>query len=333
MPCRDRSIRPAPVAVVSLLLLAGCTVSVKHTPSPAAAPPPPATASPAPRAGGAPAPAWVELRDATFRGITESAQPVTLAGGRWEGAPFVEAGAARPSVELLESVYLSGDLNDDGDGEAVVMLAGSSGGTGVNSYVSVMGRRDGRLENLGTAPLGDRVQIRSARIDGRRILVDLVQAGPADAACCPGDLVSRTFALSGDSLIEPVLAATTGRLALAAFADREWLLRAWNVGEAAADAPPVTLTLKEGRIEGHAGCNAYFATATDGETPGAVVIGPLGSTRKICEPPLTAVEDRYLRQLEHVTRYGFMAGRLALSYQTDAGAGAMLFEARPGMSR
>jgi hypothetical protein len=37
--------------------------------------------------------------------------------------------------------------------------------------------------------------------------------------------------------------------------------------------------------------------------------------------------------LEHVKRCGFLAGRLALSYQTDAGAGAMLFEERPGISR
>jgi len=313
-------------ASVSVLFLAGCTGGVKCAPSPAAA-------SPAPPAGGAPAPSWDELRDATFRGIGEAAQPVTLAGGRWEGEPWVKGGAARPSVALIENVYLSGDLDGDGEGEAVVMLGGCSGGSGFNSYLSVMGRRGGRPGNLGTALLGDRVQIRGARIDGQRILVDLVQAGPSDAACCPGDLVSRRFALSGDGLIEPVPATTTGRLALAAFAGREWLLRAWNVGEAAPDVPPVTLTLEDGRIAGNAGCNSYFATATDGENPGAIVIGPIGSTRKICEPPLTDVEDRYLRQLSHVTRYGFMFGRLTLTYQIDAGAGAMLFEARSRMLR
>jgi heat shock protein HslJ len=308
---------PGLVPILSVLFLAGCGKSV---PSPAPAP----VALPA---EGAPAPTWDELRDATFHGIGETEQPLALKGGRWEGPPLVEGGAARPAVELLESMYLSGDLNGDGADEAVVLLAESSGGTGVNSYLAVVGRRGNRLENLGTALLGDRVQLRGATLEGRRIRVDLVQGGPTDAACCPGELASRTLELSDKGLNEPIPARLTGRLTLATLANRDWLLRAWNVGEPAPDVPPVTLMLTDGRIAGSAGCNSYSAAVTDGEGgPGAIVIGPIGSTRKICEPSLSDVEDRYLGSLSHVTRYGFWLGHLALTYATDTGVGTLLFE-------
>lgn len=142
----------------------------------------------------------------------------------------------------------------------------------------------------------------------------------------PGELVTRTFELSGSRLAEPIAATTTGRLALATLGGHEWVLHAWNVGEAAPDTPPVTLTYGGGRLTGNAGCNSYFATAADGDSPGGLVLGAAGATEKLCPPPMMEVEDRYLRQLRRVTRYGFLLGRLALTYQTDDGVGAMLFE-------
>lgn len=167
-----------PVAVASALLDTGCLGAEREAPAAA-------IASAKSAASEATAPAWTELRGATFHGLGESKQPVTLRDGRWEGAPFVEGGASRPAVELIADFHLSGDLNGDGAGEAVVLLAGSSGGTGTNSYLAVAGRKEGRIENLATGLLGDRVQLRSAKMNRRRILLELVQAGPSDAACCP----------------------------------------------------------------------------------------------------------------------------------------------------
>jgi len=313
---------PLPVCALALLALAACQPAGQGTSS--SATPTPASAA----AKSAAAPRWEELRGATFLGFEESEQPVTLVDGHWEGAPFVEGGASRPTIDLIEDLRLVGDLDGDGGEEAVVLLAGSSGGSGTFSYLAAVGRDGAAVANLGTALLGDRVQLRSARTDGRRIVVDLVQAGPDDAACCPGDLVTRTFELSGAGLTEPVPPAVTGRLGLDTIADGEWVLRAWDLGEPAPAAPEVTLTMKEGRLGGSAGCNSYSAGVTAGDAPGELALGPAVSTRKACPPPEMEVEDRYLRQLEGARRFGFQSGRLALSCALEDGIVTMLFERR-----
>lgn len=297
----------------SLLLLAGCPSGDRESASSA-----PSKSTQAPR--------WEELRGATFLGLEESAQPVTLGDGRWEGAPFGEGGASRPTIELAKRFRLTGDLDGDGAEEAVVLLSGGSGGSGRRSYLAVVGRRDDRLANLGTAMLGDRVQLREGRIEGRRILLDLVQAGPADAACCPGELVTRTFELSGKGLSEPVPPVSTGRLGLDTLAGRTWVLKAWNLGEPAPEAPEVTLQVEDARLVGSSGCNTFSAGASAGEQPGDLVLGPVVSTRKSCPPPEMEVESRFLGQLGGARRFGFLVGRLAVTCEANGALGTLLFE-------
>jgi heat shock protein HslJ len=173
------------------------------------------------------------------------------------------------------------------------------------------------------------VQVRDAKIDGRRIVVDLVQAGENDAACCPGDLVTRTWELAGAALKEgtPV---KTGRLSIDVLAGPEWVLKAWAWEEAAPAAPEVTLKLDGGRLAGSAGCNGYFAPVKAGGSPGDMRVGPAGSTRKMCPDAEMAVEQRFLDQLAGVTQLRFVAGQLALPYTTqDKSFGVMLFDRRP----
>ena len=48
-----------------------------------------------------------------------------------------------------------------------------------------------------------------------------------------------------------------------------------------------------------------------------------------CAPPAMDLEGRFLRQLQAVTGYTFVAGQLALEYKVDASYGAMRFDAAP----
>jgi heat shock protein HslJ len=48
----------------------------------------------------------------------------------------------------------------------------------------------------------------------------------------------------------------------------------------------------------------------------------------MCPPEQMAVEDRFLKQLAGVKKFGFMVGQLALSYETDGVWGSMLFDPR-----
>jgi len=288
----------------------------------------PALVSPAPQVDRT-APAVPELKNATYRGVEEAASAITLTDGRWEGAPFEPGAASRPSVTFVRDFRLAGDLDGDGAEEAVVLLAANAGGSGETSYLAVVGRRGGKPGNVGTARIGDRVQVRDARISGRRIVLDVVQAGRDDAACCPGDLVTRSWELAGGALREDA-PMRTGRLSLDALAGSEWVLKSWAWDEAAPVSPEVTLKLDGTRLAGSAGCNNYFAPAQPGSSPGALTIGPAGATRMMCTEAAMAVETRFLQQLGGVIQLQFIAGQLALSYtKPDGPIGVMLFDRRP----
>ena len=46
----------------------------------------------------------------TYHGFEEPEGPVRLEDGRWEGAPLVQGGAARPSVVFVRDFRLVGDV-------------------------------------------------------------------------------------------------------------------------------------------------------------------------------------------------------------------------------
>jgi heat shock protein HslJ len=110
--------------------------------------------------------------------------------------------------------------------------------------------------------------------------------------------------------------------------DATWVLRAWSFEEPAPATPEVTLEWKDGRVSGSSGCNRYFATVTAGDHPGDLKVGPAAGTRKACPAQETEVEGRWLRQLEHVVKYGFLVGQLALTYDLDGRIDVMLFARR-----
>jgi heat shock protein HslJ len=268
-----------------------------------------------------------ELKNATYAGLGERVGAVTLANGRWTGAPPVLGAASRPSVELVEDFRVLGDLDGDGLEEAVVALTYSSGGTAVVSFLAVVARTDGTLRNVATTMLGDRVQVRSARVDDGRLLVSAVRAGENDAACCPGDLVEWQWTL-GEGRLNTPGAVRTGRLSLATLAGTVWILRAWNITAPAESEPVVTLSYDAGRFTGTSGCNRYFAVVEGGAVAGEVKVGPVAGTRMACPEPQSSVEARFLQQLGGARTFGFMLGRLAISYtKGDGSRGTMLFEA------
>ena len=144
------------------------------------------------------APTLEELGNTTYRGVEEAGGPVTLVNGRWEGKPYAEGGASRPSVTLARDFRLAGDIDGDGREETVALLVAGTGGTGEMVYLAVTARSGAGLANLATVAVGDRVQVRDARIEAHRLVVDVLQAGAGDALCCPTDLVTHAWELRND---------------------------------------------------------------------------------------------------------------------------------------
>jgi len=270
-------------------------------------------------AGGAPT--AFELAHATYTGIMDG--PVTLTAGRWEGEPSVEGGASRPTVGLVDHFILIGDLDADGLDEAVALLWESSGGSGIRLYLAVMGHRDGDIENFGTTLIGDRVQIRSGTVDDGRITLDIVRAGPEDAACCPTEKALATWALSGDGLSQ-IADETIGTLSLDDLGGHGWVLTELGREQPLPEDVEISLLFQDDRVSGSSGCNNYFAGVL-APNPGELAFNGMGATRMACPEPMMDLERRYLSALAGASGYRFHAGRLVLTCDIDEGPQALIF--------
>ncbi len=268
-----------------------------------------------------PAPTLDELKNASYRGLELPQEPITLKDGKWEGP--------QDMVTWTRGAVATGDLDGAAGEETAVILTRTGTGSGSFSYLAVVRRSGGRIENMATLFVGDRVQVRAMRIQDARVHVDLVQAGPADAACCPGDLVTRSWSLASGRLLETGPPQPSGRLTVSAIGTATWVLRWWSWDEAAPATPEVTLSFADGMLGGSAGCNHYNAQVADGSSPGDVSISRALGTLMACPEPIMEVEARFLRQLAAVTKFGFLPGQLVLTYTHDGAVRTMILEARP----
>jgi heat shock protein HslJ len=269
-------------------------------------------------------PTTEELANATYAGVLD--KPVTLTDGRWEGAPFVDGGASRPSVGLVKNFALTGDINGDGRDDAVVLLWESSGGSGTRNFLAAMSRANGAVVNLGTELIGDRVQVKEGFISDGSITLDLIETGPGDAACCPSQKALIGWKLT-DGRLERVDSEITGTLSLADLQGTEWVLAEIGPGGPVAENPPVTIVFAGDRVAGNGGCNGYFGTVSS-QAPGRLAFSAMGATMKICPEPGNDLERRYLRALAGGSTYGFIAGRLVIGCETDDGLVQLLFRRR-----
>ena len=146
-------------------------------------------------------PSIAEIGNATIEGIYDD--PILLSEGVFEGEPFVEGGASRPRVELLDH-HVSGELGASPGDETAAFLSENSGGSGTFLYLAVIGRDSGKIKNLDTVLIGDRVQVEGVRLEHGAIVVDVLQSGPDDPMCCPTESATRAWRLERGELVEVV---------------------------------------------------------------------------------------------------------------------------------
>jgi len=141
------------------------------------------------------------LKNATYPSEWGESGAITLTDGGYEGDPFVEGGASRPIVILVEPVAF-GDLDGDGVEDAAVILAANAGGSGTFISLEAVRNEGGEPVHVATYSLGDRARIESLAIEGGQIVLEMITHGPDDPLCCPTQLVRNVYALEGDTLIE-----------------------------------------------------------------------------------------------------------------------------------
>lgn len=262
-----------------------------------------------------------QLKNLDYRGIYE--QPISLKNGVYEGEPFVQGGASRPSAQLVDEPFLIMDLDGDGIDEAVVLITENSGGSGVYTYLAVVAWHDNKLQNVAALRLGDRVQVRSLDFEGNSLAMQLLVAGRGEPLCCPTQKLRNLYSFQSRELIQ-VASEETGQLSIADLEGTIWKLSHFSREQTLPQGIEVILAFSDGRVSGKSGCNRYFG-GVNSSAPGGINFSPMGATMMACASSIMEVEQKYLRALEKVKRFGFQNGRLILGYKQDGIWEALLF--------
>jgi heat shock protein HslJ len=271
--------------------------------------------------GPPPTPTLEQLRSATVSGVFE--QAVTLAGGVYEGEPVDAGAASRPRLTLWEPSVRFGDVDGAMGSEAVAMLGSTSGGSGEFVHLAVFGMRDGTLANLGTALVGDRTRLQGLWLERGKIVMDVIEVGPQDAACCGTQVARKTYGMDGGTL-KQLSSEVRGVLALSMLSANEWTLVEIDGQPLPADVEAPLIHFAGEKLRGFAGCNRFTAPVTESK-PGEIDIGAAAAEKKACPPPQMELEQKFLAQLDAVNRYGYLAGQLALGWQDGERSGMLLF--------
>jgi heat shock protein HslJ len=254
------------------------------------------------------------LANMTYTGIFDD-QPVTLVDGI---AEIEEPGSGTPIVRLVASGTALGDLNGDGEQDAVALLEYNSSGSGRFVYIAP-------VLNVETAPvagpatmIGDRIQVKSLEVVDGEVVSESIEQGEGDAACCPSTNMRRTFALQDGALVETG-SEVLGKVSLADLDGTRWMLVDLAGGqEAPLPGTEITLRVVESKFGGSTGCNNYSAEVTPVEgAPQSFTVGPVATTRKLCVEPIMAQEATYTDRLSKALGWWFDGSKLMLNY--DAG--------------
>jgi heat shock protein HslJ len=250
-----------------------------------------------------------ELRNATITSLPGGA--VSLKEGVFEAAPLQPGSASHRRVVLSPQPLAVGHLDGVRGESTVALFSTSEGGSGNLVYVGVFRVQGGRATDVAVALVGDRVQVRTLAIADAAVILDVVEAGPGDAICCPGQLARKSYGFR-DGALRLASSSVTGRLSLAALADATWTLVSLDrLPISGIDRPP-TVVIEGSRLSGFGGCNRYTGQVAE-KSPGAIVVGPLAATKMACPAPAMELESRFLAAMSRMTRYSFVDGRLVLS--------------------
>ncbi len=125
---------------------------------------------------------------------------VKLTDGKFQ-KEIVPGAASKLVVVIYPGMYAFGDLNGDGAGDAAVVLAASGGGSGTFISLHAVVNDKGKPKDVASIKLGDRVRVKSVKIESSEITVVLLAHGPSDPMCCPSVKETRRYKLEDNALV------------------------------------------------------------------------------------------------------------------------------------
>jgi hypothetical protein len=124
-----------------------------------------------------------DLQTAEYKvgSIGESADLETLHIGKRK-SPYPEDTCIYQTY-LLD--YAFGDINGDGLGDAVAVIALNTGGSGDFTYLTALINHQGKATCVAWETLGDRSRCNKLKIVNEKIICDMMMHAPSDPACNP----------------------------------------------------------------------------------------------------------------------------------------------------
>jgi hypothetical protein len=121
---------------------------------------------------------------------------VPLVKGRWTDS-------SGGSSFTLHPVHAIGDLDADGQADAVAILVESSGGTGSFYYMFAIRNRDGTPVQVGEPEwLGDRTVVQRLTIDRKGVIaIRYVTHADGDPSCCPTLKIEDRYRVENGKLV------------------------------------------------------------------------------------------------------------------------------------
>ena len=144
--------------------------------------------------------AGLALRSATY--LTENANE---GSATLEDGEFREQAAPGSATEVVIRLgkWSLGDLDGQGDLDAVAITVEDPGGSGTFRYLHALINDDGDLRDAGVAFLGDRIRIEGVSVHAGLITVSMLDRKPDEPyAATPSVPVIRQFRLQGAELTE-----------------------------------------------------------------------------------------------------------------------------------
>jgi heat shock protein HslJ len=270
-------------------------------------------------------PTKAQLQNASVAGIFDA--PVVLRDGRYEGPPAQAGAASRPTLLLWAPSIEFGNIDGVEGNEAVALLSSSTGGSGEFVHLAVFGVDGSAARSMATAPVGDRVQLIRMWLEPGKVLMDVIEAGPREAACCPTQVARKVFEWQPGGELQLLASDAISVLSVNLLAATDWMLVAMDGEPVPRDVMPPTALIQYGKIAGFAGCNRYAGPLTETE-PGSLEVGILTATKKACPGTAAAIEQQFLARLARMNRYKLQAGELLLSGPAGNGAQSTLLFAR-----
>lgn len=140
----------------------------------------------------------VALRNTTYDVVYTQNGTAPLANGQYlettaEGAVDI--------VVTLGGQVAYGDLDGDGQEEAVVIVVSDPNGSAIFHDLAVVADQDGTPVNLASAALPDPVVVKEVDVEGGLVKVVMDTVGPGDGQCCPSQHTVSFYGLQNGALV------------------------------------------------------------------------------------------------------------------------------------